>query len=181
MKRCLAPLGVVVLAATLASTAALAEVYKRVDAQGNVTYSDEPLDGGEAIEVKPVTTVTLPKADQVREIVERNKRDKGDKQPPSQLYGKISFQSPEDKSAFHSGSGDVTFAVSSQPALRRGHLFEVSLDGQPIGQNASGQFSVNNVFRGTHEASVKIVDGQGRIIQSGQSINFTIHRPSVLN
>lgn len=181
MNRFLAQLGVVALASALACTVAQAEVYKRVDAQGNVTYSDEPLSGGETIEVKPVTTVTLPKADQVREIVERNQRSQSENREPSQPYGNVSFMAPENNSAFHSGSGDVTFSVSSQPALRRGHMFEVSLDGQPIGQNASGQFSVNNVYRGTHEASVNIVDSQGRIIQPGQSINFTIHRPSVLN
>lgn len=181
MKRIVALLGVVALSGTVACTVAQAEVYKRVDAQGNVTYSDEPLDGGEAIEVKPVTTVTLPKADQVREIVERNRRNEDRDQQPSQPYGNVGFVAPENNSAFHSGSGDVTFSVSSQPALRQGHLFEVSLDGQPIGQNASGQFSVNNVYRGSHEASVNIVDSQGRIIQPGQSISFTIHRPSVLN
>ncbi|WP_148861654.1 DUF4124 domain-containing protein [Marinobacter fonticola] len=175
MTRFLALLGVVVFA----STAAQAEVYKRVDAQGNVTYSDEPLSGGQAIKVEPVTTVTLPKADQVREIVERG--GEGEEQQSSQRYGSVTFMAPEDESAFHSGSGDITFSVSSQPALRSGHLFEVTLDGQPIGQNASGRFSVNNVFRGTHKASVNIVDSQGRIIQPGQNISFTIHRPSVLN
>ena len=57
--------GIVALAALPVS----AEVYRQVDAQGNVTYTDEPSEGtpAEEIKVKPVTTVTLPKLEAVRE------------------------------------------------------------------------------------------------------------------
>ncbi|TBW55911.1 DUF4124 domain-containing protein [Marinobacter halodurans] len=166
---------------TLAVTSAQAQVYKSVDKHGNVTYTDEASSGGEPVDVKPVTTVTLPKADQVKAFEERQKKEANNKQKPASRYSRIGFDSPENDSAFHSGSGDVTFAVSSQPPLRPGDLFEVSLDGQPIGQNASGQFPISNVFRGTHNASVRIVDKTGNIIQDGQTITFTIHRPSVQN
>ena len=55
--------GIVALAAFPVS----AEVYRQVDAQGNVTYTDEPSEGtpAEEIKVKPVTTVTLPKLEAV--------------------------------------------------------------------------------------------------------------------
>ncbi|MGP4844770.1 DUF4124 domain-containing protein [Marinobacter sp. 1Y8] len=155
---------------------ASAEVYKRTDSQGNVSYSDEASPGAKTIKVKPVTTVTLPKPDQVPQMVDESKKN----QERGKAYNRVSFDAPENNSAFHSGNGDITFAVSSSPALLRGHEFEVSLDGQPIGQNANGQFTINNVDRGTHSASVIIVDGKGKIIQSGQGISFTIHRPSVI-
>lgn len=165
----------------LVATGAQAQVYKSVDEHGNVTYTDEASSGGEPVDVKPVTTVTLPKAEQVKAFEERQKKEEGSKQKASARYSRVAFNSPENDSAFHSGSGDMTFAVSSQPALRPGDLFEVSLDGQPIGQNASGQFPISNVFRGTHNASVRIVDKDGSIVQEGQTITFTIHRPSVQN
>ncbi|MGQ7273770.1 DUF4124 domain-containing protein [Marinobacter sp. BGYM27] len=165
--------------AMTASLGAYAEVYKHTDAQGNVSYSDEASPGAKTIKVKPVTTVTLPKPDEVPQMVEDSKKKQ--EQDQGKAYNRVSFDAPENNSAFHSGNGDVTFAVSSSPALLRGHEFEVSLDGQPVGQNASGQFTVNNIDRGTHNASVKIVDSKGKIIQSGQGISFTIHRPSVIN
>lgn len=34
-----------------------AEIYKRIDANGHVTYSSEPLKGGKKIELKPLQTV----------------------------------------------------------------------------------------------------------------------------
>jgi hypothetical protein len=35
-----------------------AEIYKRVDAEGHVTYSSEPIKGGKKLELKPLPTMT---------------------------------------------------------------------------------------------------------------------------
>ena len=161
----------------LLSGPALAEVYRTVDAQGNVTFSDEPSEGAEAITVKPVTTVTLPKPENVMEsdkLREEVKRE-------GSVYQSLSFVYPQNNQAFHSGSGDIRFEVQSTPRLRPDHKYEVTLDGQPIGQSASGTLTVNNVFRGTHEAGLHIVDENGVQVKTGPSITFTVHRPSVLN
>lgn len=154
-----------------------ATVYRHVDAQGNVTFSDEPSQGAEEIRVKPVTTVTLPKPDAVREQLQR--QENGDADDPA--YERVVFSFPSDEEAFHSGSGDVEFRVQSSPALRRGHKFEVTLDGQPVGQSTSGTVSVQNIDRGTHRAGVHIINQSGQRVQSGEEITFTIHRPSRLN
>lgn len=36
-------------------------IYKYVDAQGKVTYSNEPIKGGKKVNLPPISTVTLPK------------------------------------------------------------------------------------------------------------------------
>ena len=79
-------------------------------------------------------------------------------------------------------------ACSLQPAarpqatgLQPGHKYEVTLDGQPVGQSSSGSITVNNVFRGTHEARAHIVDENGVQVKTGSPITFTVHRPSALN
>ena len=161
----------------LATTATHAEVYRHVDQYGNVTFSDEPMDGGETVKVKPVTTITLPKPetvsqeDELQEIVEQEGAN----------YDSVSFSYPENDQAFHSGNGDVTFQVNSSPGLKEGHRYEITLDGQPVGQSASGQVTVNNIDRGTHQAGVHIVDQSGLQIKSGSPVTFTVHRPSVNN
>lgn len=158
-----------------------AEVYRHVDSDGSVTFSDEPRDGAEEVEVKPVTTITLPKMKDVVADEERGANQRSRQTDDPSPYETIRFTSPGNNEAFHSGSGDIEFSVTSSPALRQGHKYEVSLDGQIVGQSAGGSVSVQNVFRGTHEASVAVVDSEGRPIQKGESITFTIHRPSVLN
>lgn len=161
----------------LASATAHGEVYRHVDAQGNVTFSDEPMQGGETIQVKPVTTITLPKPEAVRETDQLLE----DVERQGAAYESLSLAYPEDEQAFHSGNGDVTFEVRSTPELRRGHRYEVTLDGQPVGQSSSGSITVNNIDRGTHSAGVHIVDENGIQVKSGQPVSFTIHRPSRLN
>ncbi|MDX1817293.1 MAG: DUF4124 domain-containing protein [Marinobacter sp.] len=159
------------------TTPALGEVYRHVDAQGNVTFSDEPMDGGEAIKVKPVTTVTLPKPQTVEETDKLREEVKRE----GALYDSVSITSPQDGQAFNSGSGDVRFEVTSNPELQSGHKYEVTLDGQPVGQSTSSSIVVNNVYRGTHEARVYIIDDKGVQVKAGSPISFTVHRPSVLN
>lgn len=159
------------------TTAAHAEVYRHVDQYGNVTYSDEPIDGGETVDIKPVTTITLPKpetvkkSDELREIVKEE----------GAAYESVSFSYPENNQAFHSGGGNVTFRLNSTPGLQAGHKYEVTLDGQPIGQTSTSELTVENVYRGTHNANVHIVDEQGVQVKSGNPITFTVHRPSVIN
>lgn len=161
----------------LLSAPALGEVYRHVDAQGNVTFSDEPIEGGETVDVKPVTTVTLPKPQTVRETDKLREEVKRE----GSAYESVSFVQPQNEQAFYSGSGDVRFEVTSTPGLQAGHKYEVTLDGQPVAQTSSGSVVVNNVFRGTHEARVHIVDENGVQVKTGSPITFTVHRPSVRN
>ncbi|MFV8572380.1 DUF4124 domain-containing protein [Marinobacter sp. SBS5] len=159
----------------LASSASWAEVYRHVDAQGNVTFSDEPMKGGEAVKVKPVTTITLPKPEVVRETDKL--RDEVKREGAS--YDDLAFAYPQDDQAFHSGNGTVTFQVHSTPGLKPNHKYEITLDGQPVGQSTSGSVTVQNIDRGTHSAVAHIVDHNGVQVKSSQPVRFTIHRPSI--
>jgi hypothetical protein len=169
---------IVIATATLLliNGAAQAEVYRQVDAQGNVTFSDEPSSGAEAIQVGPVTTITLPKM----QDFEQPQRQE---QSPSPLYELVRIVYPRNNEAFQSGNGDVEFSVISSPQLRDGHKYEVTLDGQSVGQSTSGTILVQQIDRGTHQAGVNIVNRSGVQVGSGTGtgITFTIHRPSRLN
>jgi hypothetical protein len=169
--------GLFVTALAIVSSPVTAEVYRNVDAYGNVTFSDEPSDGAETVKVKPVTTITLPKPQAVQETSKLREEVKRE----GSVYKGVSFTYPEDNQAFHSGNGDIQFTMQSTPGLRPGHKYEVTLDGQPVGQTTSGSVMVSNVFRGTHKAQVHIIDRNGVQIKNGPAIHFTVHRPSVAN
>ncbi|WP_417568392.1 DUF4124 domain-containing protein [Marinobacter sp.] len=156
---------------------ASAEVYRNVDAYGNVTFSDEPSEGAEAVEVKPVTTITLPKP----EVVQETDKLREEVQREGAAYESVAFVYPDNNQAFYSGSGDIQFEVRSTPGLQPGHKYEITLDGQPVGQSASGSVTVSNVYRGTHQARVHIVDEKGVQVKTGPSVSFTVHRPSAAN
>jgi hypothetical protein len=55
---------VVTLAVSVAGVPALAQtLYKRVDEQGRVTYSSEPIAGGKPMVLEPLTTIRAPVAE----------------------------------------------------------------------------------------------------------------------
>jgi len=170
-------LGITVGLMLLIAGPVTAEVYRNVDAQGNVTFSDEPSKGAEAVKVKPVTTITLPKPQNVRETDKLRE----DVKREGSVYESVSFTYPENEQAFYSGSGDVRFDMRSTPGLEPGHKYEVTLDGQPVGQSTSGSVDVSNVYRGTHNAGIHIVDKNGVQIKTGSPVRFTVHRPSTQN
>ncbi|WP_372973015.1 DUF4124 domain-containing protein [Marinobacter sp.] len=154
-----------------------AEVYRQVDKDGNVTFTDDPQGKAERVNVKPATTITMPKPETVEQQLDEEDGEIGDQK----AYESVTFLAPADDEAFHSGSGNVEFQVASDPGLRQGHRFEITLDGQPVGQTTSGTVSVSNVFRGTHNAGVNVINADGERVFTGESISFTIHRPTVNN
>ena len=168
---------VVVAAVTLVLSSGLsAAVYKSVDAQGNVVYTDEP--GGDAKPVKlpPLSTVPAP-------------RYKSSTQPGMDLepsaatnYQKISIVSPTQDATLRDNTGAVPVNVVLEPALNSvaGDRYRYYLDGQAQGTlTESGQISFENLDRGSHSVEAAVVDNAGReLIRSG-SVQFFLHRQAV--
>ena len=85
--------------------------------------------------------------------------------------------------ALAGGGYAVTWSMDSrmEPTNLQVRYRLIGADGQPVGQSSSGSITVNNVFRGTHEARAHIVDENGVQVKTGSPITFTVHRPSALN
>lgn len=169
---------VLALAALLTSSLCSAEIYKYVDKDGNVVFTDKPGKGREQMHLAPLPTISLPKGDDTGQTTP-TKPVNGQKST-GPTYSKLVFTSPGDNSAFWSGSGNFVISVEATPALRKGDKFKVALDGRVLGSNTSGAFPVQHVSRGTHTASMSVVNAEGQSVQSGPSITFTVHRPSVI-
>lgn len=170
---------ILLLAAALWATAAHAEVYRYTDENGNVVYTDEPRgeDQAEKITVRKIPIINMPDGPLTEQTLQQRQK----KQEPTAAYQRIAFTEPANDSAFWSGSGNIALTVQAEPPLRPTHQFEVLLDGEPLGRNAAGVFTVQHIDRGTHTASVRVVNGKNNLVQSGESVTFTVHRPSVLN
>ncbi|OHC90589.1 MAG: hypothetical protein A3J87_05495 [Sideroxydans sp. RIFOXYB12_FULL_59_6] len=56
------PIRMLLLCAVFATTSAYAEIYKRVDKEGHVTYSSEPIRGAHKLKLEPLPTTQPPKA-----------------------------------------------------------------------------------------------------------------------
>jgi hypothetical protein len=152
-------------------------IYRIVDSQGRVTYSDRPQPGAEAVEIgsmNTVRTVAPPGA---------GAEDRGQRATPPDLnrYQSLRIVRPTADEAVRSNAGNLSVAVAVNPELMRSHRFRLLLDGQPVDESVSGSFQLNNVNRGTHSLTVQVLDRGDRVLIQSLPVTFHLLRHSVLN
>jgi len=155
-------------------TSVSAEVYRSLDEDGNVVFTDKPSPDAEKIKIDKVQTVSPP-------AVEDFKYTPPEK-PTETVYTSLEISSPENDQVFTGGTVDVTVTILIQPALNvtLGDRFILSMDGNKQADSTS-TFSFTNLDRGTHTAKVDVVNKDGKSLKSSAPVSFTIIRPSVQN
>ncbi|MCB1856514.1 MAG: DUF4124 domain-containing protein [Halieaceae bacterium] len=152
-----------------------AQIYKTVDADGNVSYSDTPASGGasEEVEMRHINTTPPPPA-----IVPRE-RPAAEEEPAAVNYRPV-ITAPANETTIPMGPGNFQVNASVEPALAPGTALQLYIDGQPQGvpQDSPG-WALTNVFRGAHDLEVAVVDTSGRELARSGAVRVYVLRPSV--
>jgi hypothetical protein len=162
----------------LATNASLisAQVYKHVDKEGNVTYTDEPQKkGDQPISLPEPTTIKIAPAP-------KSSTGEGSRISAKQKaiqYDSVEIISPNNDEAIRSNSGDITIQISSSPALQGNHLYVVFIDGAKAQQSAASSVTLTNLDRGSHTASIRIQDESEQTLATSSPITFHLLRASV--
>ena len=174
------PNRVIPLTATLVlfgSATVGAEIYKYVDDDGNTVYSDEAVPGAETINPASLNTYTPDPAS-----TRLTREEASGEAEPSSAYESVTITEPDNDSAFWNAAGTVPVNVRVQPGLAGGHRLELLLDGEPVSEPGTAtRFSLQEVFRGTHTLTARVVDGEGNTVIASAPTTFTLHKPSLLN
>ncbi len=165
-----------VLAAALLvwTTGLFAAVYKSVDAEGNVVYTDEPVGNGKPIDLPPLSTIPPPKYTPSKPSA----KPRG----PAFGYRELSIVAPAQDETLRDNTGAVPVSAGIEPPLNAaaGHRFQYYLDGQTQGKpTASNQIVIANVDRGAHNVAVAVVDGNGKEVTRSSPVQFHLHRQSI--
>lgn len=156
-------------------------IYRQVDEDGNVTYTDEPPDDeSKPLELDPLPQMNIPSSDRSSRPSDDEQDESGNAEPEGS-YKSLAIREPEHDSAFWRGGGEVTVRIHSEPKLSEGHQYQLEFDGEAIEETRNTSITLENVDRGTHELTVHILDSSGEVIQSSDRTRFTLHRPSQLN
>ncbi|MDO0945272.1 MULTISPECIES: DUF4124 domain-containing protein [Chromohalobacter] len=163
------------------SLAQATPIYRSVDSQGNVTYSDRP--GGDQVEVAPVNTVPSRPAPAPRETA-ANEAASGAGEPEASTftpYERLRIAAPTNESTLPTGAaGDTQVSVALSPELREGHRLRLVVDDevrQPPQQATT--FSLTGLERGEHTLRVELVDAEGRVRQRSAPVTLYVQRASV--
>ncbi len=152
-----------------------AAVYKSVDAQGNVVYTDEPTGNGKPVDLPPLSTIPPPK------YTPASPQEKS-ATPATAGYTQLRITSPGADATLRDNTGDVPVSAAIEPALNvaAGHRFQYYLDGQTQGESTTAaRIVITNVDRGTHNVSVAVVDGEGKEVMRSTAVPFHLHRQSI--
>jgi hypothetical protein len=156
--------------------AAAATLYKWVDAQGVVHYSDTPHEGAEKIQVSGAQTYHNTPAPAVPGAA------LAPPAPPGASAGYVScaIASPgADTNLFAPQSVEVS--VRASPGLHAGDSISVYMDGQPLAPLGSDgtRFQVVSPDRGEHTLTARILGPDGAVMCNAAPVIFSIQRPSV--
>ena len=146
-------------------------VYKTVDENGNIIFTDKPSKNSEEIKLQKLQTIKNPNP---AKFTPRAKPSVGDE---GTVYKTFLISNPADGSGLRSNSGNVTVSLTLEPPLRSGHKVIISLDGKEISSGTSTSVVVQMVDRGTHSVSASILDSKGAVLKSTSS-SFSLLRAS---
>ncbi|WP_299730164.1 DUF4124 domain-containing protein [uncultured Endozoicomonas sp.] len=168
--RCFSRTFFAVMSCTLFVGSVSAAIYKTVDEEGNVVFSDSAPAGesSEEVKLKPLTPIPSPQSGlniskpkpEEQKIIGYKKLEIVEPTPGATIQNQDSF--------------NVRIALA--PGIQPGHRIRLLLNGKRIGES-SGQlsFTASNVERGSQVLTAEILDANSKVIKSAKSTVF-VHR-----
>ncbi|MDH1468624.1 DUF4124 domain-containing protein [Shewanella bicestrii] len=156
----------------LLSLFAQATVYKWVDKDGKVHYSDEPHPNAEVVELKEKTLnqIALPPV----------KNDADDSQVIQQIQYQVVITSPEEEETVRDNNGDFQVTATVTPEIKSQYLMALKLDGQTVGQpQVGGIFQLKNIDRGEHTIVVDAMTQNGKVFASSSPRKIFLHQAAM--
>ncbi|WP_257297336.1 DUF4124 domain-containing protein [Endozoicomonas sp. YOMI1] len=146
---------------------AFGTIYKTVDQDGNVIFTDSrpAHQPSEEVKLRPLTPMSPAP------------RSNPDSSKPAQKasresYSRLQIIKPANNATVRN-QGNFTVTIATAPKILEGHKVRLLLDGELVGEPRRNlTFELKNVERGTHNLTVEIIDNQAKVIQSSSN---TIH------
>jgi hypothetical protein len=153
-----------------------ATVYKWVDENGVVHYSDQPHPNAEKVHVQAAQTYkagTNPLSES---------SGGGASASEKEGYAGCAVASPADDESLTNVDA-VTIAVRTDPALRPGDQIYILIDGALVNNGAAtgNSYTLSPVERGTHTVQAVVKNSNGGLMCQSPGITFHVHQPSIQN
>ncbi len=150
------------------TTGAFAQVYKTLDKDGNVVYSDTPPnEQAQAVELKEITTMP---ADVPRGSSSYNPQDN------AAVSYQVDIVSPRNEVVIPPGQRDLAVAISLNPSLQQDHLITYYIDGELIQETQSTSIVIQDPPRGGRTLTVEVINQQGDVLGASQPLTVNVIR-----
>lgn len=163
----------VLFAICLLPAVAGAEIYRSVDEDGNVVYTDRPGAGGTPVQLPelstyesqpaPPPTPTVPSAD--------------DASGPAVA---LSFVQPGEGETVFDNQGNLAVAVRVEPPLQPGQKLALQIDDREPVKSDAPTYQFSEVYRGTHTLKAWVESAAGTALGQPASVTFHMRQASRL-
>lgn len=158
-------------ALALCGTALANEVYKSVDENGKVTYSDAPTG-------KKIDPVDLPQINTTPAVEPKPYNAPAPKQAAPQY--RVAITSPSNGAEILAGQRDLSVSARVEPPLDDGYSAQLFMNNSPYGgAQPSTSFVITEIIRGEHQLSVAILNPSGKIVARSSSVTVYVRRPTI--
>jgi len=154
-----------------------AGIYKSLDAEGNIVYSDTPTIGAEKITPPPISTFKSgPGLKPAKPVAD----DKTAKPPTS--YTSFSILQPENDVTIWDNQGSIPLSMKLDPELDtdNGHSIWVYIDGKAVVKKSPSLVQpITGIDRGTHKIRAEIRDGAGKVLKRTKTISVHLKKHAI--
>jgi hypothetical protein len=170
-------------ALAMATNAMSADVYKVVDEDGNVSYTDKPPpDGSKPIKLAPISVVEAPTYEQPKKADAEGEESK--EMTLGYLrnhYSDFAIVSPQQEESVWHPEAAMPVAWSTRYQLQEGMQVTVYVDGKQIAKTSDQIIPVSNIERGEHKVEAQLTDTKNRRIATAEPVTFFVRRPGLYN
>ncbi len=165
---------ILIAAVLLAGGAANAAVYRWVDPEGLVHYTDRPVPGAEEIKTGPLATYPGQRPG-------ATSRSSGREQGPRpEFYPAFSIISPANDATIRDNTGAVAIQLDLSGDLLEDHAIALVIDGERQPETVrTSTFTISNLDRGTHTLQAMVVDGEGNEVASTAATTIHMQRAAI--
>ena len=150
------------------SSLCAAEIYRVINSDGTISYSDQPPSDGIADQVALPDLFILPSVE-VPKVSVPNSDQKAELKLKS-----VRIHSPMDEEVIRGPDNRLNIIVSVSPSIEENERLQLFHNGSPYGSaQSSGQWDLARLAPGTQKFSVQLVTTGGEI--HGQSSTFTVY------
>lgn len=162
-----------VTAITSLSGTAIGGIYKYIDENGKIAYSDKPIEGAKKMNIQLRPT---PVPDAAQEAADALESDDGTNKEVAN-YESLELLTPTHDKVVSDRSGSVQVILLPTPRLSSTHELVINVDGKDISRGRHGNLNLSQVSRGTHTVSARILDANGTIMISSPTVSFHVKKP----
>ena len=164
--------------------AAQAQIYKVVDKDGNVIYTDQaPADGSEPMDLPELSVVETEPAPQPPETA--GEGEIAEEEAPAELtprdlrrmYRDFALTSPQAEETFWGTDNTVVVSWNSATPLQPGMSVRLVLNGAPQGNYTQPPVALT-LDRGEHTVAAELRDPRGRRLIATEPVTVYVHQYS---